>query len=116
MAARTFRLDRELNDVLLAVNEALTNAAEFAYRGRRSGTMTMQVRYDAREDVLLVDVSDRGTGGTWTRRPIEHPRPGHPLDACARRSHHDLAHAERHARAVAVRRLRPDPREGLRGV
>jgi anti-sigma regulatory factor (Ser/Thr protein kinase) len=56
-------LDREkLNDVLLAVNEALTNSAEFAYRGRpQQGTMTLQVRYDAREGVLLVKVFDHGT-------------------------------------------------------
>jgi len=49
-----------LNDVLLAANEALTNAAEFAYPGRR-GTMTMQARYDAADATLSVDVSDCGT-------------------------------------------------------
>lgn len=56
-------LDREkLDDVLLAVNEALTNSAEFAYRGRpQQGTMTLQVHYDAREGLLLVKVSDHGT-------------------------------------------------------
>jgi serine/threonine-protein kinase RsbW len=48
------------NDVLLAVNEALTNAAEFAYRGRH-GTMTMQARYAAADGTLLIDVTDRGT-------------------------------------------------------
>jgi serine/threonine-protein kinase RsbW len=48
------------NDVLLAVNEALTNVAEFAYRGLR-GTMTMQARYGAADDVLLIDIADRGT-------------------------------------------------------
>jgi serine/threonine-protein kinase RsbW len=56
-----FDLDAaRLNDVLLAVNEALTNAAEFAYPGRR-GTMTMQARYDAPDRTLSVDVSDCGT-------------------------------------------------------
>jgi serine/threonine-protein kinase RsbW len=56
-------LDREkLDDVLLAVNEALTNSAEFAYRGRpQPGTMTLQVHFDAREGVLFVKVSDHGT-------------------------------------------------------
>ncbi len=49
-----------LNDVLLAANEALTNAAEFAYPGQR-GTMTMQARYDAADATLSVDVSDCGT-------------------------------------------------------
>jgi serine/threonine-protein kinase RsbW len=56
-----FALDPvRLNDVLLAVNEALTNAAEFAYGGRR-GTMTMSARYFAAEGALLIDVADRGT-------------------------------------------------------
>src|SRR6187402_489801 len=49
-----------LNDVLLAVNEALTNSAEFAYRGQ-SGTMTLHVRYNATDGTLTVDVSDHGT-------------------------------------------------------
>lgn len=53
-------LDAErLNDVLLAVNEALTNAAEFAYRGRQ-GMMALQVRHDLADGTLIVDVSDRG--------------------------------------------------------
>jgi anti-sigma regulatory factor (Ser/Thr protein kinase) len=47
------------NDVLLAVNEALTNSAEFAY-GTGHGPMTMQVRYVAHDDMLLIDVSDHG--------------------------------------------------------
>jgi serine/threonine-protein kinase RsbW len=55
-----FTLDAaRLNDVLLAVNEALTNAAEFAYGGQ-GGTMTMQARYHAADGMLLIDVSDRG--------------------------------------------------------
>jgi anti-sigma regulatory factor (Ser/Thr protein kinase) len=48
-----------LNDVLLAVNEALTNAAEFAYAGQ-NGTMTMNARYDAAGCALVVDDTDRG--------------------------------------------------------
>jgi serine/threonine-protein kinase RsbW len=56
-----FALDPErLSDVLLAVNEALTNAAEFAYAGRR-GTMTMDARYRAGDSTLLIDVADRGS-------------------------------------------------------
>lgn len=50
----------KLNDVLLAVNEALTNAAEFAYTGLQRGTMTMRARYHARHDRLSVVVSDHG--------------------------------------------------------
>ena len=50
-----------LNDVLLAVNEALTNSAEFAYVGSlRHGTMTMRARYHA-ADGLSIEVSDHGT-------------------------------------------------------
>lgn len=49
-----------LNDVLLAVNEALTNSAEFAYRGQQ-GTMTLQVHYDGTSGNLIAEVSDRGT-------------------------------------------------------
>ncbi len=56
------KLDQDkLNDVLLAVNEALTNAAEFAYRGRQPGTMTLQVGYDRADGTLFADVSDNGT-------------------------------------------------------
>lgn len=53
-------LDRDrLNDVLLVVNEALTNSAEYAYRGGQ-GTMTLDVHYDAADGTLLVGISDRG--------------------------------------------------------
>src|SRR5690349_1983782 len=50
-----------LNDVLLAVNEALTNSAEFAYLGAQQGTMTLQAHYNGADGTLLVDVSDHGT-------------------------------------------------------
>jgi serine/threonine-protein kinase RsbW len=55
-----FALDPvRLNDVLLAVNEALTNVAEFAYPAQR-GTMALKVRHDVADGTLIVDVSDRG--------------------------------------------------------
>jgi serine/threonine-protein kinase RsbW len=47
------------NDVLLAVNEALTNAVEFAYGGR-AGAVTVQAHH-AVDDSLVVDVADRGS-------------------------------------------------------
>lgn len=50
----------KLNDILLAVNEALTNVVEFAYRGRR-GMMGLQVQYDRTDGTLIVDVTDQGT-------------------------------------------------------
>ena len=49
-----------LNDVLLAVNEALTNSAEFAYRGQQ-GSMTLRVHYDGADGTLVAVVSDQGT-------------------------------------------------------
>jgi anti-sigma regulatory factor (Ser/Thr protein kinase) len=56
----TLDVDR-LNDVLLVVNEALTNSAEYAYRGGE-GTMTLDVYHDAADGTLLVSISD---GGRW---------------------------------------------------
>ncbi len=59
---RHFRLGAERsNDLLLAVNEALANAAEFAYvdAGRR-GTVDLSATYDAAADTLAVTVNDRG--------------------------------------------------------
>jgi anti-sigma regulatory factor (Ser/Thr protein kinase) len=48
------------NDVLLAVNEALTNVAEFAYRGR-TGIMTLRARHRTADGALVVDVTDNGS-------------------------------------------------------
>jgi anti-sigma regulatory factor (Ser/Thr protein kinase) len=58
----TFALDTErLSDVLLAVNEALTNAAEFAYvQSQQPGTMSVTARYDAAARRLMAMVSDQG--------------------------------------------------------
>ena len=57
-----FALDAErFNDVLLAVNEALTNAAEFAYlQAQHPGTMSVAARYDAPDRRLVAMVSDQG--------------------------------------------------------
>lgn len=49
------------NDLLLAVNEALANAAEFAYvDADRRGTVDLSATYDAAADTLAVTVNDRG--------------------------------------------------------
>jgi serine/threonine-protein kinase RsbW len=49
-------------DVVLAINEALANAAEFAYlMADRPGTMDVQARYDADDARLTVTVSDNGS-------------------------------------------------------
>ncbi|MCV7090167.1 ATP-binding protein [Mycobacterium interjectum] len=64
---RHFRLGAERsNDLLLAVNEALANAAEFAYvDAPRHGTMDLSAAYDDVADTLAVTVNDRGR---WRRK------------------------------------------------
>lgn len=49
------------SDVLLAVNEAIANAAEFAYcEVSHRGTLDVIAAYDRRADTLAVTVDDRG--------------------------------------------------------
>jgi serine/threonine-protein kinase RsbW len=57
-----FRLDAvRHSDIVLAVNEAMANAAEYAYRdGGRDRTFCLQARRDG-PGVLAVTVADRGT-------------------------------------------------------
>ncbi|OBA96185.1 anti-sigma regulatory factor [Mycobacteriaceae bacterium 1482268.1] len=59
---RYFALDPiKISDVVLAVNEALANAAEFAYSALdRPGAMHLHADYDDGADVLKVTVSDEG--------------------------------------------------------
>lgn len=59
------------SDLLLATNEALANAAEFAYAATdRPGTMDMLAAFDAAEGVLTVTVADQGV---WRERtPAAH--------------------------------------------
>ncbi|MBS1694921.1 MAG: ATP-binding protein [Actinobacteria bacterium] len=66
-----FALDAvRTNDVVLATNEALANAAEFAYwSAAHPGTIDVQARHHAADGRLTVTVSDRGT---W-RAPDPHP-------------------------------------------
>ncbi|KUI47358.1 hypothetical protein AU198_23345 [Mycobacterium sp. GA-1199] len=58
-----FALDADrLSDILLAVNEALTNSAEFAYvQAGQAGTMSVTAHYDAEDRRLVATVSDQGT-------------------------------------------------------
>jgi serine/threonine-protein kinase RsbW len=59
-----------LNDVVLAVYEALANAAEFAYLDSSgSATMDLQAAYDLESDTLTVTVSDQGR---W-HEPVPNP-------------------------------------------
>ena len=49
------------SDVVLAINEALANAAEFAYLSAGGvGTMDMQARHDSADAILTVTISDCG--------------------------------------------------------
>jgi serine/threonine-protein kinase RsbW len=60
----------QCSDVLLAINEALANAAEYAYiLTDRPGTMDMYAEYDSASERLTVHVSDNGM---W-RIPVATP-------------------------------------------
>jgi anti-sigma regulatory factor (Ser/Thr protein kinase) len=61
--------ETRLCDVVLAVNEALANAAEFAYLDGRAGTLDLEAVRDIRRRTTTVTVSDRG-----------HWRESNPLD------------------------------------
>ncbi len=57
-----FRLGAErLQDLVLAVSEAIANAAEFAYADTsQHGTIDVSAAYDVDSDTLAVRVNDRG--------------------------------------------------------
>ena len=57
-----FELDAtKVSDVVLAVNEALANAAEFAYStATQPGAMHLRADYDRTASVLTVTVTDEG--------------------------------------------------------
>jgi serine/threonine-protein kinase RsbW len=59
---RYFTLDAtKVSDVVLAVNEAMANAAEYAYlAAERPGTMDVQAHYDRSAATLMVTVTDQG--------------------------------------------------------
>lgn len=53
--------DVRTSDIILVVNEALANAAEFAYRNRETAdSITLQATHREATDSLVVIVSDRG--------------------------------------------------------
>lgn len=53
------------SDVILAINEALANCAEFAYLGRpETGTMDVLAWHDAVDSTITVLVSDQGSWRT----------------------------------------------------
>lgn len=69
---RHFSLDDDrFNDLLLAVNEAIANAAEFAYDdAAERGTVDVRAAYDGDSDTLAVIVDDRGR---WRpKKPVQY--------------------------------------------
>lgn len=61
--------DVRRSDVVLAINEALANAAEFAYlQTERPGTIDIQAIHDAHAQTLSVCIEDRGM---WRTRQVE---------------------------------------------
>ena len=48
-------------DIVLAVNEALANAAEFAYLDATPGVMHLEADHDRRLETLTVAISDEGS-------------------------------------------------------
>lgn len=58
-----FVLDRlRRNDLVLAVNEALANVAEFAYRhAPQAGTVEVRAEYDRATSILTITVADNGS-------------------------------------------------------
>lgn len=67
---KVFAIDEvRCSDVVLAINEALANSAEFAYLlADQPGTIDIQVIYDADAHTLSACISDRGT---WRQRQVE---------------------------------------------
>lgn len=53
--------DERRSDVVLAVDEALSNAAEFAYAGTAGGDITLSVSYSPCDSRLDIEVADDGT-------------------------------------------------------
>jgi serine/threonine-protein kinase RsbW len=69
-------------DLLLAVNEAIANAAEFAYvEGSQPGTMDVCAAYDVDSDTLAVTITDRGR---WRQSHNRTPRNTSSGDAVSR--------------------------------
>lgn len=73
---RYFALDDErCSDLVLAINEALANSAEFAYRhAERPGTIDICAIYDAERGTLTVDITDRGSWRTPQTDPVPRTR------------------------------------------
>lgn len=70
------------NDLLLAVNEAIANVAEFAYAdAAQRGTVDVSAAYDGDSDTLAVTINDQGRWrqGATAQRPYQLRGRGIPL-------------------------------------
>lgn len=74
--AEHFALDRvRAADLVLAANEALANAAEFAYRDAgQPGTIGIRANYHADDQKLTVTVSDEGSWRVPEPQPADRSR------------------------------------------
>ncbi|KGI68463.1 ATP-binding protein [Mycolicibacterium rufum] len=73
---RFFDLDEvRSSDLVLAINEGLANAAEFAYvSADRPGTIDICAVHDPQSKTLTVDITDRGTWRTPQTDPVPRTR------------------------------------------
>jgi anti-sigma regulatory factor (Ser/Thr protein kinase) len=73
---RNFALDLlRLNDLVLAVNEALANVAEFAYRHvTQVGTVDVRADYDRVTSILTITVADQGSWRDSSEREAKRTR------------------------------------------
>lgn len=53
--------DERFADVTLAVDEALSNCVDHAYRGRSAGPMTLELGYDEHRAAVRIYVTDEGS-------------------------------------------------------
>ncbi|CAN5464081.1 anti-sigma factor [soil metagenome] len=71
-----FALDSlRLNDMVLSVNEALANVAEFAYRNaKQTGTVDVEALYDSVTLILTITVADQGSWRDFADREPKRTR------------------------------------------
>jgi serine/threonine-protein kinase RsbW len=96
-------------DIVLAVDEALANCAEHAYRGTAPGVMTLRVGHDVREATISVCVTDRGAWLDST--PAQAGRRGRGMDLMRARADHCTIEGSARGTTVCLRFDRcPAPR------
>lgn len=88
-------------DVVLAVNEALANCVEHAYRSHHQvGAMTLQASYDPDAESIRVCVSDRGSWRKPSSRQPNDPHASRGIMLMHRLSDHCTIHARPNGTSV----------------